>query len=699
MPGLLFRPILQPCESVASFFLRASEGNGYKNAREMFLAHRVNYIYSPSFSTARSIDRLVNIFGLFGDFSESILHRVSRSGVDCRRYNEKLIPQLAFREDCSAFCPICIIEKPYWRKLWLLRPYSVCHIHAVLMQLSCYKCSKPLDFNRDRLFYCECGADLTHSPRILEDPKPTQWLYALLEGSEKAKLDGFFKFWMALTQVDDENASAIKELWRLRVTIAWYYSDEVAVDEIRKLVLDQGRHPRVALRSFLCAGNTLKKYACQILGELNGVSFEKDIKDHNYKVGRREASDILGVGRHQLDDLVSEGVLKMVEYGGAYLCFELNGLEELLFNFQNKSIGDELPSLTPSRVSLVERLKLLLSGKAYSLGYDLKTGLQSLAIKVKSSKLEPNNEIVMSFHDVALLLDVHIEVVRSLLHKGWIDHGFLDGEKPKKIMLNTASVELFNQNYQSAGSLARSIGINPTNCAEKLVHLGALPIAGPCVDGVLVYFFRKSDLERIDCSLIKDLKEYKTKAGRPRKNSVFQPASGVSLTTSARLLGVSNQAVASLIHKGVLRKENSSCRDVLVTERSLSALAEIIFSPTYIKVAEAAELLGYTLDQFEVYFIETGMVKVINLHVWRLIHEHDLLYPKKLAADYFSASQAGMLFGMHRSFFPNLESRLGIKPLYVGEGKRRVKFYSKEDVALVAREYRLIPISSRTKFN
>jgi hypothetical protein len=211
------------------------------------------------------------------------------------------------------------------------------------------------------------------------------------------------------------------------------------------------------------------------------------------------------------------------------------------------------------------------------------------------------------------------------------------------------------------------------------------PIAGPRIDGTLVYLFCRKDIVGVDLLSLNEISGYSTRTGRPPGNLNHHPLPGVYIIDASRILEISAQKVIVLIRNGVLDKIKDNNREVRVTEDSFSNLLELLSSSEYLHVQEAAERLGNDFDDFRIHFIETGIVKILDLKLWKLIHIKEFLIVKTIIQHSITAREAGKILGMHRSHLPNLE-RTGLINAYCGGTKRKVKFYNKEDVLNLAKK-------------
>lgn len=60
----------------------------------------------------------------------------------------------------ARFCPHCLQNDAIWRAEWELYFYDVCHIHQCWLVDQCSSCGSKLDWDRNSLLRCNCGADL-----------------------------------------------------------------------------------------------------------------------------------------------------------------------------------------------------------------------------------------------------------------------------------------------------------------------------------------------------------------------------------------------------------------------------------------------------------------------------------------------------------------------------------------------------------
>lgn len=124
------RPIPYFDETATSVIARAAELNGHVNLYHMLRGSEILYFgekIESMFSSKEKYERITKFLGVC-----DISTRVIAKGGSVRRRREfdgVHIPDNIFRLSLSAYCPQCLREAAYWRKNWLLRPYTVCSIH------------------------------------------------------------------------------------------------------------------------------------------------------------------------------------------------------------------------------------------------------------------------------------------------------------------------------------------------------------------------------------------------------------------------------------------------------------------------------------------------------------------------------------------------------------------------------------------
>jgi hypothetical protein len=223
------------------------------------------------------------------------------------------------------------------------------------------------------------------------------------------------------------------------------------------------------------------------------------------------------------------------------------------------------------------------------------------------------------------------------------------------------------------------LNVNATNFAEKLKHVGVQPVAGPGIDGMLVYLFKRKDLSSSVLKKALELNTYVTAAGRPKRGAQPKHAPGISVAEASRRLGVSSQKVITLIRSGTIGTIPNLCRGPRIDRLSLTRLERMLHSPKYVPVAECAARLGCSVRQVDTIWAASELLRVLDLKCWRLVRRSNLEELEALLELHVTAAQAGTLLGMHRSHLPNLERR-GVIASQVFGRRRKIRLYLKSEV-------------------
>ncbi len=89
----------------------------------------------------------LTFYNEFGDFEET-------------SFNNTIINYLkmsSLNNLNTKICPLCLKENLYFRKLWELTIYNVCHKHNCLMVCKCPKCNSNVNLRISPIGQCECG--------------------------------------------------------------------------------------------------------------------------------------------------------------------------------------------------------------------------------------------------------------------------------------------------------------------------------------------------------------------------------------------------------------------------------------------------------------------------------------------------------------------------------------------------------------
>jgi len=648
------RPLVFADESPASLLIRAAEANGHVSVFQ--LLSQVRAMSSQESLIAHWTDpkryrALVLALGLGEEAANLVWFRSGPTSRSPRLLNELPVAESLFTLDGTRFCPLCLGEAPYWRRQWSILPFAGCIAHRCLLLDRCSTCGKTLGLNRGFLRRCNhCNAPLTtmKAPRI--KPAPLFVLASLFEQKNMAAVTSLLSFWAALMQFDGLGDAPQVAFDRLALAVTWFSGSPAIVDQLAdQLAREKTTHPRIRMLPFLTGGEEIAEFAEQVLTRvsLSTWQYTRD-KPNPGALTKREACAVLRVSAAELATLIRTGALAWPTEGGRQPKIPLVQIE----------------------------------------GYLDRQRLPSHPTDAKSYQSEPVSDD--GWLDVTMLgsrWQVHPEVIRSLIAAKWLPGRNRTVNHCRKIMVSLDEVSTFEGQYALVGTLARTWGVNSTNLAEKLASLGIKAVGGPGIDRVMTSLFKRADVATVNAKVLETIEHYPTRTGRKQKTEHpnIPQREGMASTEVAELLGISTQQVAVLLRRGVLRRTVQLYRPTRVDRASYWKLSRTLQRDDLLSIDAAAELLGVRTPLFRSNWVITGIIKVIDLGIWRFVRRDDVEAVKQLRGKYVTATEAGRMLGMHRTHMLNLEKQGLVEPLRFGRNKM-LRLYERKAIRDLVRQ-------------
>lgn len=684
------RPIYIDGESPGGVLIRAVEGNYYPNLTSLINAYWQKDTAAWALAAFTKQDRFTEIMEAFGirqkEGEQPFYKRIGPTSESARLICDMEVPEALFREDVRYFCPHCLKGRAFWRKLWMLKPYSVCPEHHVYLLRDCPSCGKKLDLTRCKLTECECGADLK-KPRSksVDISALTWWLDCHMQDKSKARMVDMIL--IALKKIDGGEDTPKMEHRRLHAVYSWVESRKIERWLVKWIDCQaDSLHPRIQLLPLLRGKyREMHEMAEVILGKWKVRFCANSVAADEY-LRRCEAELSLGISAVQFNRFENHRLLEFPDGRQRQRGkVSLAAINKLLFDMQalNCNQGEsEGRGLTTSLATMVSEV---LSGIGETAGYNISTGLRSLRRK----KIIPQQAVVtvtdsdwINVLQMAEILDTYPEVIRFLCRKGWIPSASKKF-KYNQLMALKCDVEAFNAQYVLGGSLAGKMGANRTNFSEKLMAVGLKPVAGPSVDGSLVYLFDRADIDEVDLESLRQLTGYPTKTGRkPGKvncSNVQSEKVDITAVEAAKILGIKHYEVLNLIRRGILVRLERLDRDAYVSRNAVQDLYRKINSSSTVSIEIAAQRLNLSVKALESKWIMSGVMKVHDFGLWRLIERTELEALERQLETHLPAKEAGYILSMHRSHLPNMEGRGEIKSKTIGK-KKRIRLYARADI-------------------
>lgn len=649
--SLLIKPIPYPDETAASLLIRATEANGFSSV--FALCQEQATCYSKSLDSSvthqEKFGRLLRLIDLSEDYISLAFKLQGSTQATPRAYGKTYIEHTLFRKDCRAFCPICLAEKPYWRRDWLLRPYTVCIKHHVQLYDHCPNCQNELRIGRNKILICNhCGQDLRLVTCQQADANPIEWFMILISNNCQQIFNHFSDYWIALEKLDRCLNNIEADHNRIQIVYEYFINPEQSKITLSNIINAKisHTHPEIQVVHFRHGNIELNEYIDSVLQLCHEVNAPAP-KHYQQYFKFSDTCAILQISQFRLYNLVNKGFIPV--------------------------------SLSKSKLISSKYIEqVLLSG-------------------IHKKHLEAPREIsikeehLLDIAAIAAQLNVHTEIARHLGLKSWLKMEKKKVNGIRKNVTTASDFEVFNKNYILIGTLAHKLGVNSTNLAEKLKHYGINPIAGPRIDGFKTTLFNKYDVDHITTEMITSLKHYHTNTGRLSHNRsklvTYESDSElyISLKAAAQELHIPPAKFAVLIQHNILNKDEHNHNVIMVEHASIHALIKALQRTDFISLPEAAKQLKCAINWLHINWIRTGYMKLYDYIYWKFVSIEDINKVKMIQNEYMTAIEASKLLGMHRTHIINLKAQGKINSVSFGESNS-INLYRREDVLMLLKQ-------------
>lgn len=631
---LLVRPIAHEDESPAGLIIRAAEKNMYTNVHQMVSGvHCGDLDLNTVVSYVDKFLKLIGALGLKFPNPGETMERKTVTIRSKRRFIKHFFPLDFFRVDGEAYCPVCLNEKSYLRKIWMFKPYSRCHVHDVPIETSCRKCKGAINIFRGTVNECDrCKENLGHN---LADFKPniySVWLHRFLhDHTVEADENCFSELFAWAKTIFNRDGQAKTDCEATQLTYHFFNAPGKFDQVLYDYVMHDSRHLRIKLLPLL-------------------------------KGDERIASFVRSLLRQYGDNPYSE----------ADLLVELTLTDAAIFlEVSGKTMGRLLKrngGRAPTREQTISIDKLL---NLIEIDRVRKTAIKQ---DVPHGLLEINQ--------VATMLDVHHEIIRSLHKASYLQFNKQLIKGAHRYVISPSLVQAFSEEFVLVGTLARKFGVNATALTSRLAALGIQPAATPKDSELKTCIFRQADVQELTTARILSVKNCATNAGRRRKDAPRPERkllAGISIIEASEKLGVSIQQIRTLLTRGVLQRDQGFNVGVRVTLDSLEKLMTHISSTEYMPAKDAAQKLGISMRALRVNWISTGIIEYFDYIYWELVKVSDVLKVSKIRSEFVTSAEGGILLDNHRGHVVNLYTR-GLIERHFFDKSKKVALYRKSDV-------------------
>lgn len=583
----------------------------------------------------------MKVLNIDNDYSCLAFERSGPTNRSPRTIGAIEVPHELFELDNIRFCPICLSENAYLKKLWMLKPLYACPIHSCFLIDSCPNCENPITSKTGIQNCACCGFELHKAPiREAQSIETIYWFIDVLNFNSNKLFKEFAACWHAFNEFFKFDGSNT-DLKIFLYIYEYFHNPEISILKLSARINSRRdySHHRIQLLPFLKYERFFKKHIQFV--EENAYEYKINENSISRKLRNHEIKRILKVSRFELEKLIESDYLRL-------------GKKEL-YRGNISSID-------------IERFIIGLIDKD-----------ESIADTLNDTTIF-NDHICLK--KISEVLEINYETARKLANIGWfnLEQNELDVDSPKQYSKN--KLHEFDRKYMLIARLAKRLKVNPTNLVEKLASIGITPIHGPYIDSTPINIFLKTDVQDISSADLEVIQHYPTRTGRQKdkSESITNSTDYYSLKEAAALLGISPNKVAVLVQRDILRKDKDFPLSVQIQTSSLLNLKNKLNCEDYIPYLEAAKQLSCPINWMKKYWCETGFLQIEDLVYWKLIRKNDLAEVLKLKEDFVTGAEASSLLEMRHSHITNLQSQGLIKPYYFSKTDKKVRLFKKTEV-------------------
>lgn len=642
---IAFKPSCYPDESPASFLTRMSDGIGHDNVIDMVRTNSAVKCYrnlSAVLSVPDRYIRLMESIGINDGYPSPVAENPGR-GCQYRLFNGFKLKCTHLRGELAAFCPDCLRSQAYWRKRWSLKIYTVCETHGCELIDVCQKCNTFLSVERSSIHLCpECDFDLRKS----KSPRVNNLTQRIVRGTFANDINPQ-KFELMLnifTSVNDAFQESMSDTEKMDVTRLIMEVPSQAELKLQRILVESTcrAHPRIQLLPLLMNRKSaiIAEAAIRKCGSIN-LCKPKEWSGIRLKL--YEASKVLNVSLDVIQKFIKCNILSVVGENSAR---RISG--ENLVNLLDKTSEELLALLDKASGNDARELRYVTGAQATELLGANETIVWGL---VKANHLKKSVQIVGGYR-------------RNTIEK--------------------ASIDNFKSEFILPGVIAKKFGVPKQNITQRLRTLKIYPVSGPSINGAVTNVFKISDIQRLTKSTVQSAKVSSNKsigAGRPK----IRDRDYVTMKDAAVLLGVGMRSMTKLTREGILKRLDLPRRNVLIERKSIHKLMKRINDSNYVRLVDVRQSTEILANPFWHYFVNTGIIKVVQLFSWQLVHKRCVKKMNDLLSKYVTETEGNKILGKGSKGLTHLRMKGKIKFKEFPGKLHKVYFYSIESIETLRR--------------
>ncbi len=262
---LLIEATPYPDESATSYLLRTAELNGHTSVYQLFGKERFRFL-SKSSPNYTFIDKnrfrlALQALSLNPHYIDLAFGRDKSTSRAPKKYRNMNINHRLFKSKSYSYCPECLKQQPYFRKIWLLRPVYSCPIHSILLLDNCYKCGHAIKLHSGSIIKCSnCYSDLREAQQThYTENFLIHWFIYILNQNSDELFQEFTSFWLALEKFSALDEPQSDEYY-LKIVHEYFVNNANSVITMSNWINNriQLAHPKIQLLPFYKEAKTVR---------------------------------------------------------------------------------------------------------------------------------------------------------------------------------------------------------------------------------------------------------------------------------------------------------------------------------------------------------------------------------------------------------------------------------------------------------
>lgn len=332
--NLLIHPIPYDGESAESFLARVAELNRHSSIERLINKEQSHFLAksAPNCKLA-DLPRFMYVLQLLNIDLKHQSIAFAKTGPTSR--SARKWSNLELHEDLLkyypySYCPQCIEEQPFFKKIWLLRPLYACPIHSIFLVDKCYQCGSSISLSSGVTKCSHCHTLLQDAPKIkCSSIRVIRWFVEILNHDSNEFFKHFTAYWLAILSFSKLDNSIDIEV-ALEMTYEYFNAPTESIDRLSTLVNHRIKlaHPRIQLLPFLKYSRFFKNYAALV--EAKCHVYTPSNEGCTIDITRAELKLVLGITHKTLGHWIDQDFLKLGESQHYYGSIPSHFIEEFL---------------------------------------------------------------------------------------------------------------------------------------------------------------------------------------------------------------------------------------------------------------------------------------------------------------------------------------------------------------------------------